>query len=122
LDDPVVSVLVAGGAALGIEFWSGRSFAGLVAVVLGGDASSADAMPAWKHNKENAIATVLMGFIVIFPRLGGSDAAFVDGQRPRGQFVPTQVVFCETTPVVARSILAALEPDSRVSYDGYFPC
>jgi hypothetical protein len=48
-----------------------------MAVALGGDASSADAMPVGKHKKENAIAAVLMGFIVILPRLSGSDVAFV---------------------------------------------
>jgi hypothetical protein len=37
LASPVVWVAVAGGRALGVEAWSGATFAGRVAVVLGGE-------------------------------------------------------------------------------------
>jgi hypothetical protein len=52
---------------LGNELCPEGSFAGRVAVALGGEVSSANAIPAWKHKQDKAIATGPTNFIELLP-------------------------------------------------------
>ena len=72
---------------LGRELCPVVSFAGRVAVALGGEASSADAVPAWKHKHDKATTTGLIDFIANLPR-SGRCAAPVQPKRLKGPFVP----------------------------------
>src|SRR4051794_17734535 len=79
LADPVVCVRVAGGALLGTEVCCGCSLAGRVAVdlavSLGGDASSADAIEAGA-NRDKAITASAADFILHLPDAGGESRLY----------------------------------------------
>jgi hypothetical protein len=62
--EPVVCVLVAGGALFGSDFSFGCSRAGRVAVDLGGEVSSANASPIWRHKNGKTARTGPMRFMV----------------------------------------------------------
>ena len=73
---------------LGKEVCPGRSFAGRVAVVLGGEASSANTISAWKHKQDKAIAAGPANLRTSNNRAEASLRRRSPPQHPRDAFVP----------------------------------
>jgi hypothetical protein len=77
---------------LGREVCPVVSFAGRVAVALGGEASSADAVPAWKHKHDKATTTGLIDFIANLHDLGAALRRF-SLNASRGRLCPVAAKF-----------------------------